>query len=102
MAPSRSISVSHIPRETLSREQSTRGLRKMPYSRRAERSKDMTMAALKLYDLEPSGNCYKIRLFCSLLGLPLETVPVDFMAGAHKKSPVIDLNPFGELPVLED
>ena len=45
------------------------------------------MAALKLYDLEPSGNCYKIRLYCALLGLPLEVVPIDFMGGAHKKSP---------------
>jgi glutathione S-transferase len=61
-----------------------------------------TMAALKLYDLEPSGNCYKIRLYCALLGLPLEVVPIDFMGGAHKKSPLIGLNPFGEIPILED
>jgi glutathione S-transferase len=60
------------------------------------------MPTLKLYDLEPSGNCYKIRLFCSLLGLPLELHAVDFMAGAHKKSPLIDKNPFGELPILVD
>ena len=57
---------------------------------------------LKLHDLEPSGNCYKVRLFCSLLGLPLETIPIDFMGGAHKKSPFIDKNPFGQIPVLED
>jgi glutathione S-transferase len=56
----------------------------------------------KLYDLELSGNCYKIRLFAALLGLPLDIVPVDFLAGAHKKPPVIDLNAFGELPILED
>lgn len=56
----------------------------------------------KLYDLELSGNCYKVRLLCSLLGVPLTLVPVDFMAGDHKKPPVIDLNPFGELPVLQD
>jgi glutathione S-transferase len=60
------------------------------------------MPALKLHDLEPSGNCYKVRLFCSLLGLPLETIPIDFMGGAHKKSPFIDKNPFGQIPVLED
>ncbi len=60
------------------------------------------MAALKLHDLEPSGNCYKVRLFCSLLGLPLETVPVDFMAGAHKTGPLIEKNPFGQIPILED
>ncbi len=60
------------------------------------------MTALKLHDLELSGNCYKVRLFCSLLGLKLEIAPVDFPAGAHKKSPLIDKNPFGEIPVLED
>jgi glutathione S-transferase len=60
------------------------------------------MTALKLHDLEPSGNCHKVRLFCSLLGLPLEIAPVDFMGGAHKKSPLIDKNPFGQIPILED
>ena len=60
------------------------------------------MAALKLHDLELSGNCYKVRLFCALLGLPLHLAPVDYLGGAHKKSPVIDFNPFGQIPVLED
>jgi glutathione S-transferase len=60
------------------------------------------MAALKLHDLELSGNCYKVRLFCSLLGLELALVPVDFLSGAHKKSPLIDQNPFGDIPILED
>ncbi|WBT36858.1 glutathione S-transferase family protein [Hyphomicrobium sp. DMF-1] len=56
----------------------------------------------KLYDLEPSGNCYKVRLMCAVLGVPLDIVPVDFMAGAHKKSPLIDMNPFGEIPIFVD
>jgi len=60
------------------------------------------MTTRKLYDLELSGNCYKVRLLCALLGLDLEVIPVDFMAGEHKTSPLIDLNPFGEIPVFED
>jgi glutathione S-transferase len=60
------------------------------------------MGTRKLYDLELSGNCYKVRLFCALLGRELEIEPIDFMAGAHKASPLIDMNPFGEIPVLED
>lgn len=60
------------------------------------------MAQLKLHDLELSGNCYKVRLFCSLLGLKLDLAPVDFLDGAHKKSPLIEQNPFGEIPILED
>jgi len=60
------------------------------------------MAEMKLHDLELSGNCYKVRLFCALLGLKPDIVPVDFLAGAHKRSPLIDRNPFGEIPILED
>jgi glutathione S-transferase len=58
--------------------------------------------AMKLYDLSVSGNCYKVRLLCALLDVPVEVVPVDFRAGEHKRSPLIDLNVFGELPVLDD
>ena len=57
---------------------------------------------MKLYDLELSGNCYKVRLFSALANIQIDIEPVDFMAGDHKKPPVIDLNPLGELPVLVD
>jgi len=57
---------------------------------------------LKLHDLELSGNCYKVRLLCALLGQPLDIMPVDFLGGAHKQSPLIEKNPFGEIPILED
>ena len=39
---------------------------------------------MKLYDLDLSGNCYKIRLFLSLIGQECEIVPVDFLGGAHR------------------
>jgi glutathione S-transferase len=57
--------------------------------------------AAKLYDLELSGNCYKVRLLAALLGVPLEIVPVDFLGGEHKRPPLMSLNPFGELPILD-
>jgi glutathione S-transferase len=57
---------------------------------------------MKLYDLEPSGNCYKVRLFAALANIPLEIIPVDFMSGEHKRSPLIELNPLGQLPILDD
>lgn len=57
---------------------------------------------MKLYDLDLSGNCYKVRLFAALAGIELELVPVDFLAGEHKQSPVIDMNPLGQLPVFEN
>lgn len=58
--------------------------------------------AIRLHDLELSGNCYKVRLFLALTNTPYELLPVDFMAGAHKAEPLIGLNPFGEIPILED
>jgi glutathione S-transferase len=58
--------------------------------------------AMKLHDLDVSGNCYKVRLLCALLDVPVELVAVDFMAGAHKRSPLIDLNAFAQIPILED
>jgi len=57
---------------------------------------------MKLYDVELSGNCYKVRLFLSLLGQRYEVVPVDFLGGVHKKAPLIEMNPFGEIPILVD
>ncbi|WP_312954737.1 glutathione S-transferase family protein [Stutzerimonas nitrititolerans] len=57
---------------------------------------------MKLYDLEASGNCYKVRLFAALANIELEKIPVDFLSGAHKQPPLSDMNPLGQLPVLED
>jgi len=57
---------------------------------------------MKLYDLELSGNCYKVRLLASLLTIQLDIIPVDFMAEEHKQPPFLALNPLGEVPVLLD
>lgn len=57
---------------------------------------------MKLYDLELSGNCYKVRLFLSIVGIDYELVPVDFLDGEHKRAPLSTLNPFCEIPILED
>lgn len=57
---------------------------------------------MKLYDLELSANCYKVRLLAALAQIPLELEAVDFLGGAHKRSPLIELNPWGEIPILVD
>lgn len=57
---------------------------------------------MKLYHHPLSGNAHRARLFISLLGLPHELVEVDLMAGAHKRPEFLALNPFGQVPVLED
>ena len=58
--------------------------------------------AIKLFNLELSGNCYKVRLLLALLGLEYELVPVDLMAGEHKSPEFLQLNPLGQIPVLID
>ena len=56
-----------------------------------------------LYDYELSGNCYKLRLMMSFLGLSHKTVQVDFYPGReHKSEWFLKLNPLGQLPVIED
>jgi glutathione S-transferase len=57
---------------------------------------------MKLYDLEPSGNCYKVRLFCALAKIPVDLVSIDFMAGEHKTPKYLAMNALGEVPILDD
>jgi glutathione S-transferase len=57
---------------------------------------------ITLYDFELSGSCYKIRLFLNILGQKYEKVDVDFVNKEHKKEKYMALNPFGEIPILDD
>jgi glutathione S-transferase len=57
---------------------------------------------MKLYDRDVSGNCYKVRLFLALLGMPYEKVAVDTAAGANRTPEFLKLNPRGQIPVLDD
>jgi len=52
--------------------------------------------------MELSGNCYKIRLFCALLGLNYESVPVNLLKGQHETADFLAVNPRGQVPVLDD
>jgi glutathione S-transferase len=59
--------------------------------------------AITLYDFELSGNCYKLRLLMSILGVRFDVIPVDFYPGRqHKSDWFLKLNPLGQLPVLVD
>jgi glutathione S-transferase len=57
---------------------------------------------MKLYDVPLSGHAHRARLFLSLLGVDYETVPVDLRSGEHKAPAFLALNPFGQVPVLDD
>ena len=59
--------------------------------------------ALRLYDYTLSGSCYKVRLLLNLLDLDHEKIAIDFYPGReHKHQDFLDINPLGQLPVLED
>lgn len=55
----------------------------------------------KLYDYRFSGNSYKVRLALSQLGLRVQVVPVDIIAGDTQTQEFLQLNPLGQIPVLE-
>lgn len=49
-----------------------------------------------------SINGYKVRLLLAMLELDYEHVDVDMYGGEHKREPFLTLNPFGQMPALED
>jgi len=57
---------------------------------------------LKLYDMELSGNCYKVRLFLSLLDEEYDRIAVNLSAGENMSEKFKTLNPRCEIPVLVD
>lgn len=58
---------------------------------------------MKLYDYVLSPSCYKIRLLAALVGVEMTLRPVDFHPGGeHRGLQLLDLNPAGAIPILED
>ena len=56
---------------------------------------------LRLYDSEPSGNCYKVRLLLSHLGLPYDPIEIDVINRENRQSLLADKNPSARVPILE-
>jgi len=59
-------------------------------------------AKLKIHRFALSGHCHRVELFLALIGKEVELVDINMMAGEHKKPEFLALNPFGQVPVLED
>jgi glutathione S-transferase len=57
---------------------------------------------IRLHATLQSINGYKVRLLLSMLELPYELVELDMYGGEHKREPFLSLNPFGQMPAIED
>jgi glutathione S-transferase len=60
------------------------------------------MSTIRLYHHPISGHAHRVRLFLSLLGLPFELVEVNLLKGEHKRPEYLAMNPFGQVPVIQD
>ncbi|ASW00846.1 glutathione S-transferase family protein [Paraburkholderia aromaticivorans] len=57
---------------------------------------------IRLYTTPLSGHGHRVKLFLTLLGLPFEVVELDMKAGENRKPAYLALNPFGQVPTIQD
>ncbi|MBC3363535.1 glutathione S-transferase family protein [Pseudomonas sp. SWRI154] len=60
------------------------------------------MNPIKLYHFPLSGHAHRVQLMLSLLELPVEVIFVDLAKGVHKQADFLAINPFGQVPVIDD
>lgn len=59
-------------------------------------------APIRIHSFPLSGHAHRVELFANLAGIEHEVIYVDLPKGAHKKEDFLTLNPFGQVPVIED
>lgn len=59
-------------------------------------------APVRLHRFALSGHAHRAQLMLSLLGVPYELVDVDLARGAQRTPAFLALNPFGQVPVIQD
>jgi glutathione S-transferase len=57
---------------------------------------------IRLYTTLLSGHGHRVKLFLTLLDLPFEVVELDMRAGDNRKPDYLALNPFGQVPTIQD
>jgi glutathione S-transferase len=57
---------------------------------------------IRLYTTPLSGHGHRVLLFLELLDLPYEVTLVDMSAGDNRRPKFLKMNPFGQVPVIED
>ena len=60
----------------------------------------MTAGKLKIYGDSRSGNCYKIQLLCSEMGIEYDWEEVDILAGDTRTPQFLAINANGRIPLL--
>jgi glutathione S-transferase len=60
------------------------------------------MNPIVLYSYPLSGHAHRVELLLALLGLPARLVTVDLRAREQKAPEFLRMNPFGQVPVIED
>lgn len=59
-------------------------------------------APIRLYRFRLSGHSHRVELMLSLLNLPYELVELDRASNEHKQPAFLTMNPFGQVPVIQD
>ena len=57
---------------------------------------------IRLFTTLLSGHGHRVKLFLTLLDLPFEVVELNLKAGDNRKPEYLALNPFGQVPTIQD
>ncbi|MFM0212008.1 glutathione S-transferase [Paraburkholderia sediminicola] len=57
---------------------------------------------IRLHTTLRSGHGHRVKLFLTLLDLPFEVIELDMRAGDNRRPEYLKLNPFGQVPTIED
>jgi glutathione S-transferase len=57
---------------------------------------------IRLYTTLLSGHGHRVKLFLTLLDLSFQVVELDMKAGENRKPAYLALNPFGQVPTIQD
>ncbi|MCC8396907.1 glutathione S-transferase [Paraburkholderia sp. MMS20-SJTR3] len=57
---------------------------------------------IRLYTTLLSGHGHRVKLFLTLLDLPFEVIELNMRAGENRTPEYLALNPFGQVPTIQD
>lgn len=57
---------------------------------------------IRLYTTLLSGHGHRVKLFLTLLDLPFEVIELNMRAGDNRKPEYLEINPFGQVPTIQD